>query len=1008
MVKREKKMFTKTVAVFLSSVMAFGMTPGGMGVVNAEESVDIAPVAIVSTGSDPVECFSIQEAFTAASDGGVIELQDDVVIAEDEELTLSGVVTLDLNGCTFTNYGTITDGQERPIVGEGIGAGLIFDCTYSETPGTFNNAGMINTDFQSSTGDTFNFTAGDVSGYLGIDGGTVNLTGGCFTGGFMAENGGKADTQLTVSDEAMVVIDENTAVCYLPGEDSLGLSVILNGGYYNTTPQDIVVDGGEFEDLVTINGEIEQFDESSPQSDWIEDSEGFPWRVTASGVNPELLSIEEAEIAEIDDKTYTGEPIEPELTVTYKGDPLTEGVDYTVSYKNNKYVGNATATVTGKGTFTGENNASFKIVGSGTQPSAIQNASVKLKGIASGIYKASHYEGDLTGDAATLEVSFDKQTGIKRYWVAVFTPSDYKAPTGTMPDVVVIDESKAYWDEGDSVITVGPNGETITQTSSQITVEATVINQESQPMFTENDNMNVCIAALSDEGTETGGETSILVPFATTAVGKTYNVDGEVVPAKKNLKDCKVWSADPVEYTGSPVKPKVYVRDWSTDSGKYLEEGKDFTVTYSNNVKVGTGKATVTGKGDYTGENTCEFTIVDLSQYNNLSPVLTSVTVDSIPTDSKGKVTEGEAKVTLEFTVDGSVNEAEFYGDLVLGGAVAGSVVGPWTTVRPSGDSSAPEGVTWRANTSAGKSSFIINVPVQTLSFEEGQRLYEEYNSKKYYNGCMDGDTVRFYGTSLVKVGEKFIETKQVNYVEVPITKDSIGKTFTAKNDPDQPDNPDKPDNPDNPGGNDKPGQTVEPTPTATPTAAPTDNPVTPPSPELADISGVQVTVAPQTYTGSALTPALTVVVGGTTLVQGTDYDVAYSDNTNAGTAKYVLTGKGAYTGTKEGTFEIGKAENTLTAKAKKKKHTIKAAKIKNRKYKIKQKNAFKIGKANGTVTYKKTKGNSGITVTKKGVVSVKKGLKKGTYTVKVKVTAGGDANHYAKSKNVSFKIIIK
>ena len=53
------------------------------------------------------------------------------------------------------------------------------------------------------------------------------------------------------------------------------------------------------------------------------------------------------------------------------------------------------------------------------------------------------------------------------------------------------------------------------------------------------------------------------------------------------------------------------------------------------------------------------------------------------------------------------------------------------------------------------------------------------------------------------------------------------------------------------------------------------------------------VTVPAQTYTGKALTPAPTVKLNGKTLKKGTDYTVSYQNNTNAGTAKVIVTGSG-------------------------------------------------------------------------------------------------------------------
>ena len=62
--------------------------------------------------------------------------------------------------------------------------------------------------------------------------------------------------------------------------------------------------------------------------------------------------------------------------------------------------------------------------------------------------------------------------------------------------------------------------------------------------------------------------------------------------------------------------------------------------------------------------------------------------------------------------------------------------------------------------------------------------------------------------------------------------------------------------------------------------------------------------------------------------------------------------------------------------------------------------------KGQGTRTYTKASGNSKITVNKStGKVTVKKGLKKGTYTVKVKVKAAGNEYYKASTKTVTFTI---
>jgi hypothetical protein len=64
-----------------------------------------------------------------------------------------------------------------------------------------------------------------------------------------------------------------------------------------------------------------------------------------------------------DGYTYDGTEKTPTVTVEFKGNKLTEGTDYDISYGNNVNVGKetATVTVTGKGNFTGETTNKFTI-----------------------------------------------------------------------------------------------------------------------------------------------------------------------------------------------------------------------------------------------------------------------------------------------------------------------------------------------------------------------------------------------------------------------------------------------------------------------------------------------------------------------------------------------------------------------------------------------------------------------------------------------------------------------
>jgi len=66
-------------------------------------------------------------------------------------------------------------------------------------------------------------------------------------------------------------------------------------------------------------------------------------------------------------------------------------------------------------------------------------------------------------------------------------------------------------------------------------------------------------------------------------------------------------------------------------------------------------------------------------------------------------------------------------------------------------------------------------------------------------------------------------------------------------------------------------------------------------NPGAADLT-IEVIPA-QTYTGAAITPAVTVWDGLTKLTQNTDYTATYAHNTNAGTATVTVTGAGNYAG---------------------------------------------------------------------------------------------------------------
>ncbi|MCI8668813.1 MAG: leucine-rich repeat protein [Lachnospiraceae bacterium] len=80
--------------------------------------------------------------------------------------------------------------------------------------------------------------------------------------------------------------------------------------------------------------------------------------------------------------SYNGKPITPEITVNDNGKLLVKDVDYTLLYENNKSIGTATVTITGKGNYKGSKKLTFTIslpkIESFRQSTVYSSTSIKM------------------------------------------------------------------------------------------------------------------------------------------------------------------------------------------------------------------------------------------------------------------------------------------------------------------------------------------------------------------------------------------------------------------------------------------------------------------------------------------------------------------------------------------------------------------------------------------------------------------------------------------------------
>ena len=109
--------------------------------------------------------------------------------------------------------------------------------------------------------------------------------------------------------------------------------------------------------------------------------------------------------------------------------------------------------------------------------------------------------------------------------------------------------------------------------------------------------------------------------------------------ARFKLSETTISNISNQTYTGQKIYPTITVKDGNTS----LFNGRDYTVSYSNNKNVGTATVTITGKGNYTGTVTKTFKILA----KNLSKVKTTV-------DTSNKTYTGKALTTSIKLVDGS------------------------------------------------------------------------------------------------------------------------------------------------------------------------------------------------------------------------------------------------------------------------------------------------------------------------------------------------------------------
>lgn len=171
------------------------------------------------------------------------------------------------------------------------------------------------------------------------------------------------------------------------------------------------------------------------------------------------------------------------------------------------------------------------------------------------------------------------------------------------------------------------------------------------------------------------------------------------------------------------------------------------------------------------------------------------------------------------------------------------------------------------------------------------------------------------------------------------------------------------------------------------------------------DISlcNIELSRTSYTYNGNRKHPEVYITnEDGYELCKGIDYTILYRNNLYVGTGSVDIVGVGEYTGSVTENFNIAKGTQSIGWSGNGRTYTTRSSKL------TKTKTYYLKATSKGKRTYKKVSGNSKITVSAGGKVTVKKGLKRGKYRVYVKVNAASTKYYKYRSVKKYFTVIVK
>mgnify|MGYP000484361872 FL=1 len=353
-----------------------------------------------------------------------------------------------------------------------------------------------------------------------------------------------------------------------------------------------------------------------------------------------------------------------------------------------------------------------------------------------------------------------------------------------------------------------------------------------------------------------------------TASANGYNSvskDVKIVVSKKSLNNgLLTLSETSYVYDGTYKKPAATV----TFGGKVLQEGKDYTISYRNNLNVGVTTVIATGMGDYTGYTSKNFTITKRAMAGGTVSVASSVSftgsniTPSVTVKVAGRTLTSGTDYTVSYSNNKNVGTSNVY---VYGkGNYSGSLSAKFDIVPAKQQIQKLETkykgffVDWAQKGSA--TGYDVEYSVNAnMSGAVSKHLTANKPDTLTVNGLSGDKTYYVRVRSYTNVNGKVYYGAWSDVKSIKTANNDITK---------------------------------------------------------ATVSGIST----KAFTGKAIKQNVTVKVGNTVLKNGTDYTVSYSNNKKVGKATVKITGKGKYGGVITKTFKINPAKQEiqkLTAKSK-------------------------------------------------------------------------------------------